>query len=239
MLEFKNITKVFKNKTVIKDISFTVNKGEFIVIVGQSGCGKTTTLKMINRLISPTSGSIYVDGKNILKEDTIKLRRNMGYVIQQTGLLPHMTVGENIGIIPMLEKWPEDKILARTTELLKMVGMEPKEYIDRYPCELSGGQQQRIGVARAWATWRCSFDGIRIRLFSRGKEDPMGDPVSRERGIAKLSFPGAPKVSGSSSGAKNQGSLGSVPEIRDTHPGRWELPSVGVGRRHRSNGKRS
>jgi len=152
MLEFRNIRKVFKNKTVINDISFTVNKGEFVVIVGQSGCGKTTTLKMINRLISPTSGSISLDGKNILKEDTIKLRRNMGYVIQQTGLLPHMTVGENIGIIPMLEKWPEDKILERTTELLKMVGMQPEEYVDRYPCELSGGQQQRIGVARAWAT---------------------------------------------------------------------------------------
>ena len=152
MLEFRNIRKVFKNKTVINDISFTINKGEFIVIVGQSGCGKTTTLKMINRLISPTSGSINLDGKNILKEDAIKLRRNMGYVIQQTGLLPHMTVGENIGIIPMLEKWPEDKIHARTVELLKMVGMKPEEYVDRYPCELSGGQQQRIGVARAWAT---------------------------------------------------------------------------------------
>ncbi|MCB2293291.1 ABC transporter ATP-binding protein [Clostridium algoriphilum] len=152
MLEFRNLKKVFKNKTVINDISFTVNKGEFVVIVGQSGCGKTTTLKMINKLISPTSGSIYLEGKNILKEDTIKLRRNMGYVIQQTGLLPHMTVGENIGIIPLLEKWPEDKILARTTELLQMVGMKPEEYVDRYPCELSGGQQQRIGVARAWAT---------------------------------------------------------------------------------------
>jgi len=152
MLEFRNIRKVFKNKTVINDISFTVNQGEFIVIVGQSGCGKTTTLKMINKLIPPTSGSIYLDDKNILKEDTIKLRRNMGYVIQQTGLLPHMTVGENIGIIPMLEKWPEEKILARTTELLVMVGMNPEEYVDRYPCELSGGQQQRIGVARAWAT---------------------------------------------------------------------------------------
>src|SRR5665647_621687 len=141
MLEFKNITKIFKNQTVIKDISFTVNKGEFVVIVGQSGCGKTTTLKMINKLISPTSGSIYVEGKDILKEDTIKLRRNMGYVIQQTGLLPHMTVGENVGIIPKLEKWTEDKILKRTIELLEMVGMDPKLYIDRYPCELSGGQQ--------------------------------------------------------------------------------------------------
>ncbi|MGV8981774.1 ABC transporter ATP-binding protein [Clostridium sp.] len=152
MLEFKNITKVFKNQTVIKNISFTVNEGEFVVIVGQSGCGKTTTLKMINKLISPTSGHIYVEGKDILKEDTIKLRRKMGYVIQQTGLLPHMTVGENIGLIPRLEKWPEDKIVKRTNELFKMVGMDPEKYVDRYPCELSGGQQQRIGVARAWAT---------------------------------------------------------------------------------------
>lgn len=152
MLEFKNITKIFKKQTIIKDISFTVEKGEFVVIVGPSGCGKTTTLKMINKLISPTSGNIYLGDKDILKEDTIKLRRNMGYVIQQTGLLPHMTVGENIGIIPKLEKWPEDKILGRTNELLKMVGMEPEQFVDRYPCELSGGQQQRIGVARAWAT---------------------------------------------------------------------------------------
>jgi osmoprotectant transport system ATP-binding protein len=152
MLEFKNITKIFKNQTVIKNISFTVSKGEFVVIVGQSGCGKTTTLKMINKLISPTSGSIYVDGMDILKEDTIKLRRNMGYVIQQTGLLPHMTVGENIGLLPKLENWPEDKIFERTNELLKTVGMEPDQYLNRYPCELSGGQQQRIGVARAWAT---------------------------------------------------------------------------------------
>jgi len=152
MLEFKNIKKVFKNQIVIENISFTINKGEFVVIVGQSGCGKTTTLKMINKLISPTSGHIYLNGKDILKEDTIKLRRNMGYVIQQTGLLPHMTVGENIGIIPKLEKWTEDKIHKRTIELLEMVHMDPKLYIDRYPCELSGGQQQRIGVARAFAT---------------------------------------------------------------------------------------
>jgi len=152
MLEFKNITKVFKKQIILKNISFTVDKGEFIVIVGPSGCGKTTTLKMINKLLSPTSGSIYVDKKDILKEDTIKLRRNMGYVIQQTGLFPHKTVGENIGIIPKLEKWSQDKILERTTELLEMVGMEPDLYIDRYPCELSGGQQQRVGVARAFAT---------------------------------------------------------------------------------------
>lgn len=152
MLEFKNVTKVFKNKTIIQNISFEVNKGEFLVLIGPSGCGKTTTLKMINKLIPVSSGSIFLDGKDLLKEDTIELRRNMGYVIQQTGLFPHMTVGENIGLIPKLEKWAEDKIVERTFELLKMVGMEPEQYKDRYPCELSGGQQQRIGVARAFAT---------------------------------------------------------------------------------------
>lgn len=152
MLEFKNVTKVFKNKTIIENINFTVNKGEFVVLIGPSGCGKTTTLKMINKLIPVTSGNICLDGKDILKEDVITLRRNMGYVIQQTGLFPHMTVGENIGLIPRLEKWEDSKILERTVELLKMVGMEPEQYIDRYPCELSGGQQQRIGVARAFAT---------------------------------------------------------------------------------------
>lgn len=152
MLEFKNITKVFKNKTIIENINLTVNKGEFVVLIGPSGCGKTTTLKMINKLIPATSGNIYLDGKDILKEDVIALRRNMGYVIQQTGLFPHMTVGENIGLIPKLEKWEERKILQRTIELLNMVGMEPEQYLDRYPCELSGGQQQRIGVARAFAT---------------------------------------------------------------------------------------
>jgi osmoprotectant transport system ATP-binding protein len=152
MLEFKNVTKVFKNKTIIENINFSVNKGEFVVLIGPSGCGKTTTLKMINKLIPVTSGNIYLDGKDILKEDVITLRRNMGYVIQQTGLFPHMTVGENIGLIPRLEKWEESKIVQRTVELLKMVGMDPEQYIDRYPCELSGGQQQRIGVARAFAT---------------------------------------------------------------------------------------
>jgi len=123
-----------------------------VVLIGPSGCGKTTTLKMINKLVIPSSGSILFEGKDILKEDTIELRRSMGYVIQQTGLLPHMTVGENIGLIPKLEKWTEAKILERNIELLKMVGMEPEQYMDRYPCELSGGQQQRIGVARAFAT---------------------------------------------------------------------------------------
>jgi osmoprotectant transport system ATP-binding protein len=151
MIEFKDITKDFKGNEVLKKINLKINKGEFVVLIGPSGCGKTTTLKMINKLIVPTSGNIYIDGKDISKVEPIELRRGMGYVIQQTGLFPHMTVGENIGIVLTLKKWAEDKIREKTISLLKMVGMEPKDYIDRYPCELSGGQQQRVGVARAFA----------------------------------------------------------------------------------------
>ncbi|MCY6369998.1 betaine/proline/choline family ABC transporter ATP-binding protein [Clostridium ganghwense] len=152
MIELKNIKKSFKNSHVLKNIDLHINKGELVVLIGPSGCGKTTTLKMLNKLIKPTSGQILVNGEDIGKKDTIELRRNMGYVIQQTGLFPHMTVGDNIGLIPYLKKWDEEEIRKRTFELLEMVGLEPEEYIDRYPSELSGGQQQRIGVARAFAT---------------------------------------------------------------------------------------
>lgn len=121
-----------------------------VTLIGPSGCGKTTTLKMINKLIKSTSGEILIDGKNIKNEDTIKLRRNMGYVIQQTGLMPHLTVKENIEIIPKLEKQDKDKINENTEKLFKMVGMDLK-YLNKYPGELSGGQQQRVGIARAFA----------------------------------------------------------------------------------------
>ncbi|QAT40685.1 ABC transporter ATP-binding protein [Clostridium sp. JN-9] len=152
MIEFKDINKKFKNKEVIKKINLNINRGEFVVLIGPSGCGKTTTLKMINKLIIPTSGSIYIDGQDISDVDPIELRRGIGYVIQQTGLFPHMTVGENISIVPTLRKWTHKKIMDKTITLLKMVGMDPDTYMDRYPCELSGGQQQRVGVARAFAT---------------------------------------------------------------------------------------
>lgn len=152
MIEFKKVSKYFKDKAIIKEIDLKINKGELVVLIGPSGCGKTTTLKMINKLITNTSGKIYVNGKDISEQNTIELRRNIGYVIQQTGLFPHLTVEENIGIIPKLEKWPENNIKEKVIELLNMVGMKPEEYIDRYPSELSGGQQQRIGVARAFAT---------------------------------------------------------------------------------------
>ncbi|MBV4425045.1 betaine/proline/choline family ABC transporter ATP-binding protein [Clostridium tyrobutyricum] len=151
MIEFKNINKSFKSKSILNNINLKINDGELVVLIGPSGCGKTTTLKMINKLVRPTSGDIFINGKNIKKQDNIKLRRDIGYVIQQTGLFPHMTVKENIGLIPKLQKWPDDKIQSRTVELLNMIGMKPEEYSDRYPDELSGGQQQRIGVARAFA----------------------------------------------------------------------------------------
>ena len=152
MIEFRNVTKSFKAAPVLRDISFTIEKGDLVAIIGASGCGKTTTLKMINRLIQRTSGEILINGKNIADIDVIELRRGMGYVIQQTGLFPHMTVRENIEIIPRSEKKPAEEISRRTLELMEMVGMNPNEFLDRYPTELSGGQQQRIGVARAFAT---------------------------------------------------------------------------------------
>lgn len=151
MIEFKKIRKDFKNRTILKDISFKIDKGELVAIIGASGCGKTTTLKMINRLISPSFGQILVNGEDIATKDVIKLRRNIGYVIQQTGLFPHMTVRENIEIIPSIEKIDKESIKKRTYELMEMVGLNSNEYLDRYPNELSGGQQQRIGVARAFA----------------------------------------------------------------------------------------
>ena len=153
MIEIKNISKKVGNKTILDDISLKIDEGSFVVFIGPSGCGKTTTLKLINKLIEPTSGEIYIDGKPISKEDPIKLRRNIGYVIQSIGLFPHLTIRENIELIPKLKKEKsEEEIEVKTLELMKMVGLDPKEFLDKYPSELSGGQQQRIGLVRAIAT---------------------------------------------------------------------------------------
>jgi osmoprotectant transport system ATP-binding protein len=152
MIEFVNVKKKFKDKMVLKNISIKIEEGKLVVFIGASGCGKTTTLKMINRLIKPSSGRIYINGEDIEKKDVIKLRRNMGYVIQQTGLLPHMTVKENIELIPKIEKCDPKELQEKTYRLMDMVGLDPDEFLDRYPVELSGGQQQRVGVARAFAT---------------------------------------------------------------------------------------
>ena len=153
MIEIKNIVKNAGEKVILDDISLTIESGSFVVLIGPSGCGKTTTLKLLNKLIEPTSGEIYIDGKPISKEDPIKLRRNIGYVIQNIGLFPHLTIKENIELIPKLKGDKSEEEISETTErLVKMVGLDPDEFLYKYPTELSGGQQQRIGVIRAIAT---------------------------------------------------------------------------------------
>ncbi|MDO6656692.1 ABC transporter ATP-binding protein [Anaerobacillus sp. 1_MG-2023] len=152
MITFEHINKKFADGTeALKDINLHIEKGELLTLIGPSGCGKTTTMKMINRLIEPSGGQIYIDGKPISDQDPVELRRSIGYVIQQIGLLPHMTIAENIALIPKLKKWDKDKIDKRVDEMLNLVGLEPSIFRSRYPLELSGGQQQRVGVIRALA----------------------------------------------------------------------------------------
>lgn len=136
---------------VISHLTFAVNEGETLVLLGKSGCGKTTTLKLINRLLLPTAGQVMVEGKSTAEWDPIRLRRRTGYVIQEGGLFPHFTVARNIGLVPSLEHWDEQRIQKRVNELLSLVGLDATDFPGRYPGELSGGQRQRIGVARALA----------------------------------------------------------------------------------------
>ena len=153
MIEIRNVTKKIRNNVILDDISLVVETGTLVVLIGSSGCGKTTTLKLINKLIKPTSGEIYINGKPISQENEIELRRKIGYVIQNTGLFPHLTIKENIELIPRLKKEKSvEEIEKRTLQLLEMVGLDSDEFLNKYPSELSGGQQQRIGVARAIAT---------------------------------------------------------------------------------------
>ncbi|EHJ00930.1 Polyamine-transporting ATPase [Clostridium sp. DL-VIII] len=152
-IEFKNVNKKFKGSaySAVDDVSLTIEHGEFITILGSSGCGKTTLLKMINRLYDPARGSIEFFGEDISKKDPVEFRRKIGYVIQQVGLFPHMTIAGNIATVPKILKWSKEKIDDRVDELLKLVGLEPNEFKNRYPSQLSGGQQQRVGLARALA----------------------------------------------------------------------------------------
>ena len=149
MIQFEHVSKSYGKTPVLKDLNFTIPDGQFVVLIGPSGCGKTTTMKMINRLLEPDSGTIRIDGQDIHSQDKVELRRHIGYVIQQIGLFPNMTVAQNICVVPKLLKYDKSKCDAIVQDLLKMVGME--QYANKYPSELSGGQQQRIGVLRALA----------------------------------------------------------------------------------------
>ena len=176
MIQLDSLTKIFetdKGQVVAADhVDMTVEEGEICILLGPSGCGKTTALKMINRLIQPTSGKIYIDGKDTDDYDPVQLRRNIGYVIQQIGLFPNMTIEDNIAAVPDLLGWDKAKSRKRSAELLEMMGLEPSLFGKRYPNELSGGQQQRVGVARALAS------DPPVLLM----DEPFGaiDPINRE-----------------------------------------------------------
>ena len=150
MIRLEHVTKAFPGgSNAVRDLSLDIRDGETCVLIGPSGCGKTTTLRMINRLIEPDGGRIIVDGEDTAAVDPVRLRLKMGYVIQQTGLFPHMTVGDNVATVPRLWNWEGARVKARVDELLQLVGLDPGEYRDRYPHQLSGGQRQRVGFARA------------------------------------------------------------------------------------------
>ena len=174
MIKLENVTKVYPGTTApaVNDLTMEVPEGETCVLIGPSGCGKTTTMKMVNRLIEPSQGRILVDGNNVMEQDPVELRRDIGYVIQQIGLFPHMTIEDNIAVVPQLKGWDKARTSSRIDELLDMVGLDPSEFRHRYPRELSGGQRQRVGVARALAA------DPPVMLM----DEPFGaiDPITRD-----------------------------------------------------------
>ena len=175
VVALEHVTKRYPGSTdaAVKDLSFTVPAGEICVLVGPSGSGKTTTMKMINRLIEPTGGRITIDGQDVMRLPAVELRRRIGYVIQQVGLFPHLTVAENVAVVPRLLRWTDARIRERVEELLDLVGLDPGDYRSRYPSALSGGERQRVGVARAMAA------DPSVMLM----DEPFGavDPIRRER----------------------------------------------------------
>lgn len=184
LVEFSNVSYTPANSSVliINNLNLTVERGETLVLLGESGCGKTTTLKLVNRLYDPTSGSVLVEGKPTVQWDPIELRRRTGYVIQEGGLFPHFSIQSNIGLVPSLLAWPSERVRQRSHELLEMVGLDPQRFAGRYPRELSGGQRQRVGVARALAA-----DPSLLLL-----DEPFGalDPLTRaslQKEFAELS----------------------------------------------------
>jgi len=175
MIKIENLKKIYPGteKPAVNNLNLEVGEGETCVLVGPSGCGKTTTLKMINKLIIPTDGAIYIDGENVLKTDPIELRRNIGYVIQEIGLFPHMTIFDNIATVPTELNWSQDRIRKKVYELMELMDLDPEIYSTRRPSDLSGGQRQRVGVARAMAA------NPPVMLM----DEPFGavDPITRGR----------------------------------------------------------
>ena len=180
-VEFRNVGYSVGATRILSDLNLTVNEGKILVLLGESGCGKTTTLKLVNRLLEPSNGQVLVEGKATTDWDPIALRRRIGYVIQEGGLFPHFTIGRNVGLVPRLSGWDESRTNDRAHELLQLVGLNPDQFAERYPSELSGGQRQRVGVARALAA-----DPSLLLL-----DEPFGalDPLTRaslQREFAEL-----------------------------------------------------
>jgi len=170
-LEFREVSYRIGGALVLDNLNLRIVEGRTLVLLGRSGSGKTTALKMLNGLLFPSGGKVLVGDRATTDWDLIELRRSIGYVIQEVGLFPHFTIGENVALVPRLKGWPSDRISARVTELLDQVGLEPAQFRDRYPRQLSGGQRQRVGVARALAA------EPKLLLF----DEPFGalDPVTR------------------------------------------------------------
>ena len=175
MIQFDDVVKVYpgSDQPAVNHLTISVPEGETCAIIGPSGCGKTTAMKMVNRLIEPSGGTIFVGGKNVLKQNTIELRRSIGYVIQQVGLFPHFTIKDNVALVPNMLGWSKERTARRVDELLDIVGLDPSQFRDRYPRQLSGGQRQRVGVARALAA------DPPVMLM----DEPFGaiDPITRDR----------------------------------------------------------
>jgi osmoprotectant transport system ATP-binding protein len=174
VVAFEHVTKRYGDgPPAVTDLSLEIGAGEICVLVGPSGCGKTTTMKMVNRLVEPTSGRVTIDGEDVASLPAVELRRRIGYVIQQVGLFPHLTVADNVAVVPRLLGWSAPRITERVEELLELVGLDPEAYRSRYPAALSGGERQRVGVARAMAA-----DPTVLLM-----DEPFGavDPIRRER----------------------------------------------------------
>ncbi len=171
LVAFRDVCYEIGGARILENLTLEIRPGETLVLLGRSGAGKTTALKLVNRLLEPTAGEVYVEGRSTREWDPIRLRRRIGYVIQEVGLFPHLTVAENVGLVPRLERWPAEQVRQRVCELLERGGLPPEEFGNRFPRELSGGQRQRVGVARALAA------DPPLLLF----DEPFGalDPVTR------------------------------------------------------------